>query len=409
MAYIEKNFEQNKREEADSMEENSVKGNVLVIGNSGVGKSTLINAVLGVDVAEAGSGSEGVTKQLEVYENDVLPFRIIDTVGFEPSFWHRHSAIHATKKWSKDSVKEGNDDTQINLIWFCVDGTSRKLFRQTIDSLSKATAMWPSVPVVVVITKSYSVPERQENEAMVENVFSTQKTRKNLKGILPVVASTYVLNESAYSAPDGITELIDKTNELLPEGFQATERDISSFKLNRKRFFAQSVVAVATTSGVVVGAVPIPFADAAILVPAEVAEIKALAKVYGIESNDDSKEFFNKIVEVGTVSVVAKTAISALKAIPGVNLGAAALNAVMAGGIMAALGEGSIYAFEQIYLGNKTVDDLDWVTKIMESKLSNGFVEKISAALSSIDGKMTAQKISEVVSSLFVAQKESKH
>lgn len=409
MAYIEKNFEQNKREEADSMEENSVKGNVLVIGNSGVGKSTLINAVLGVDVAEAGSGSEGVTKQLEVYENDVLPFRIIDTVGFEPSFWHRHSAIHATKKWSKDSVKEGNHDTQINLIWFCVDGTSRKLFRQTIDSLSKATAMWPSVPVVVVITKSYSVPERQENKAMVENVFSTQKTRKNLKGILPVVASTYVLNESAYSAPDGITELIDKTNELLPEGFQATERDISSFKLNRKRFFAQSVVAVATTSGVVVGAVPIPFADAAILVPAEVAEIKALAKVYGIESNDDSKEFFNKIVEVGTVSVVAKTAISALKAIPGVNLGAAALNAVMAGGIMAALGEGSIYAFEQIYLGNKTVDDLDWVTKIMESKLSNGFVEKISAALSSIDGKMTAQKISEVVSSLFVAQKESKH
>lgn len=409
MAYTEKNFEQTKRGEADSMEENTVKGNVLVIGNSGVGKSTLINAVLGVDVAEAGSGSEGVTKQLEVYENDVLPFRIIDTVGFEPSFWHRHSAIHATKKWSKDSVKEGNDDTQINLIWFCVDGTSRKLFRQTIDSLSKATAMWPSVPVVVVITKSYSVPERQENEAMVENVFSTQKTRKNLKGILPVVASTYVLNESAYSAPDGITELIDKTNELLPEGFQATERDISSFKLNRKRFFAQSVVAVATTSGVVVGAVPIPFADAAILVPAEVAEIKALAKVYGVENNEASKKFFNKIVEVGTVSTVAKSAISALKVIPGVNLGAAALNAVIAGGIMAALGEGTIYAFEQIYIGNKSVNDLGWVTKVMESRLSTGFVEKISAALGNIDGKMTAQRISEVISDLFAAQKESRN
>jgi uncharacterized protein (DUF697 family)/GTP-binding protein EngB required for normal cell division len=409
MAYTNTYFEQTKQGEVDSMEENIVKGNVLVIGNSGVGKSTLINAVLGNDAAEVGSGSQGVTKKLHVYENDMLPFRIIDTIGFEPSFWHRHSAIQAAKKWSKDSVKEGNDDTRINLIWFCVDGTSRKLFRQTIDSLSKATAMWPSVPVVVVITKSYSVPERRENEAMVENVFSTQKTRKNLKGIIPVVASTYVLNESAYSAPDGITELIDKTNELLPEGFQATERDISSFKLNRKRVFAQSVVALATTSGVVVGAVPIPFADAAILVPAEVAEIKALAKVYGIENNDGSKEFFNKIVEVGTVSVVAKTAISALKAIPGVNLGAAALNAVIAGGIMAALGEGSIYAFEQIYVGNKTVDDLDWVTKVMESKLSNGFVDKISAALSSIDGKMTAQKISELISNLYGSQQESIH
>jgi hypothetical protein len=92
-----------------------------------------------------------------------------------------------------------------------------------------------------------------------------------------------------------------------------------------------------------------------------------------------------------------------------VNLGAAALNAVIAGGIMAALGEGTIYAFEQIYIGNKSVNDLGWVTKVMESRLSTGFVEKISAALGNIDGKMTAQRISEVISDLFAAQKESRN
>ena len=41
------------------------RGNVLVIGNSGVGKSTLINAVLGKDRAETGWGLKGTTENLD--------------------------------------------------------------------------------------------------------------------------------------------------------------------------------------------------------------------------------------------------------------------------------------------------------------------------------------------------------
>ena len=98
-----------------------------------------------------------------------------------------------------------------------------------------------------------------------------------------------VLNDSAYAAPEGIAELIDATNELMPEGVKAAEADIYNFILNRKRGLAQSIVGVATTAGVVVGAVPIPFADAMILSPIEVAEINALAQLYGINKNEKSK------------------------------------------------------------------------------------------------------------------------
>lgn len=377
-------------------------GNVLVIGNSGVGKSTLINSVLGIEKAKTGYGTSGITNELEIYESDAVPFRVIDTIGFEPTFFKEQKAINAVKKWSKASSKDGQEDKQINVIWFCVDGTSRKLFPKAIDSLSRATSIWKSVPVIVVITKSYSVPERKENIEMVQHAFATQKKyTKNLKKIIPVVASTYVLNETAFAAPEGITDLIDATNELMPEGLQSGADDLANFKLSRKRHLAQGIVGVATTSGIVVGAVPISIADALILTPLEIAEINAIAKVYGVKNDEQSKQFFNSIIEVGTVSTAAKTAIAALKNIPGINIGASVLNAIIAGSIIAALGEGTIYAFEQIYLGKKSFEDIDWVTKLLESKLSIEFVDKVKTIITEAGDKIDSKTIAKLISSLF--------
>ena len=380
------------------------RANVLVIGNSGVGKSTLINAVLGEEQAETGWGTAGTTKELKIHKNDDIPFRIIDSVGFEPSFINKHKAIHAVKKWSSESTKDGHRDSQINAIWFCVDGTARKLFPETIKNLSSATSIWESIPIIVVITKSYSIPEREENIEMINNAFAKQKRySKNLRKIIPVVASTYVLNDSAYAAPEGITELIDATNELLPEGLKAAEKDIYKYKLTRKKVFAQSIVGTSTTAGVIVGAVPIPFADAMILSPIEIVEINALAKLYGINKLQNSKQFLNSIVEVGTVSTAAKTAISALKAIPGINLAASVINSIIAGCFVAAIGEGSIYAFEQVYLGKKTVEDIDWLKKIIESKLSMELIEKVTLISEKITDKTDLKKVARIISEIFGA------
>lgn len=378
------------------------RGNVLVIGNSGVGKSTLINSVLGDNCAVTGFGTSGTTSRLEIYESNEIPFRIIDTIGFEPSWIKEMKAIHAVRKWSKASSKTGQEDTQINVIWFCVDGTSRKLFSKAIKDLSHATSMWPSVPVIVVITKSYSVPERSENIEMVHNAFAQQKRySKNLKAVIPVVAQTYLLNDTAYAPPEGITELIDATNALLPEGLQAAQTDIANFKLNRKRMLAHGIVGTATAGAVVVGAVPISFPDALILSPIEVGELNALAYIYGIKNDDAAKKFLNTIIDVGTVGAAAKAAISALKAIPGINLGISVLNAIIAGSIVAALGEGSIYAFEQVYLGKKSVEDIDWVRKVIESKLSGKFIEKVTDILQQIADNTDLQTIAKEIAKAF--------
>ena len=388
------------------------KGNVLVVGNSGVGKSTLINAVLGEDRAKTGWGTHGTTDRLEIYtsNNDLIPFNIIDTIGFEPGLLKEMHAINAVQKWSKECAKKRNEDQQINVIWFCVEGTSRKLFPKTIHALARATSLWKSVPVVVVITKSYSVPERKENIELVHNAFATQRRySSNLKKVIPVVAAPYVINENAFAPPEGISELIDITNALLPEGIKAAEKDIKKFILKRKRVFAQSVISAATAAGVVVGAVPVPFSDAVLLTPTEITEVNAIARIYEIGKGEDSKQFLNSIIEVGTVGAAAKALISALKAIPGINLAASVINAIIAGVIIAALGEGSAYAFEQVYLGNKTVADIDWVKKIIEAKLSVKIVEKVKPVLQKItnasDPKEILSAVLEIIAS-FIGTKE---
>ena len=378
------------------------RGNVLVIGNSGVGKSTLINSILGEEKAETGWGTAGTTGELKIYGGEKDPFRTIDTVGFEPSAVKARRAVNAVKKWSEKSANEGNEDSRINVIWFCVDGTGSKLFPKTIEDLSRATSMWKSVPVIAVITKSYSVPEREKNIDMVNNAFAKQKRYlKNLRKVIPVVASTYVLNDSAYAAPEGITELIDATNELMPEGVKAGEADIASFKLGRKRALAHGMTGVFTAAAAVIGAVPIPFADAALLAPIEIAEVNALATIYGINKNEESKKFLNSIVEVGTVSMAAKAAISGLKLIPGVNLGTNVLNAVIAGSIVAAIGEGSISAFEQVYLGKKSTEDIDWVKKVMESQFSSRFIDIVKAIPEKITGSADENSISRVIRDVY--------
>lgn len=379
------------------------KGNVLVLGNSGVGKSTLINAVIGDDVAKTSFGTRGTTEELDIYESPDVPFRVIDSIGFEPSPIKSMRAVYAVRKWSRLSAKDGNENTRINVIWFCVDGTAAKLFPETIRNLSNAVRMWKSVPIIAVITKSYSQPDRARNIDMVREAFRGTRVERNLRAIVPVVAQTYIINETAFAAPEGITDLIDATMRAMPEGMQGGARDLMQFKLARKRALAQGLIGVSVVAGATVGAVPIPIADSLVLSPLELAELNGLARLYEIDKHEDSKQFLDSIVQVGTASVVAHSAISAIKAIPGINIAASVLNAVVAASIIAALGEGAVLAFEQVYTGQRSVRDTSWVQHLMEEQFGEGFLGKVSGIAEATQGggKDMTQMIIDLVKAAF--------
>lgn len=384
------------------------KGNVLVLGNSGVGKSTLINAVIGDDIAKTSFGTRGTTEELAIYGSPSVPFRVIDSIGFEPSPIKSLRAIHAVRKWSRLSAQEGNENSRINVIWFCVDGTAAKLFPETIHNFSNSIAMWKSVPIIAVITKSYSQADRTRNIEMVRQAFRGQRVERNLRAIVPVVAQTFVINETAFAPPEGIADLIDATMRAMPEGMQGGAYDLMQFKLTRKRVLAQGLIGASVAAGATVGAVPIPIADSLVLSPLELAELNGLARLYGIDRDEDSKRFLDSIVQVGTASVIAHSAISAIKAIPGINIAASVLNAIVAASIIAALGEGAVLAFEQVYTGQRSVRDIGWVQHLMEEQFGEGFLGKVSGiaqASQAGGGKDMRQMIIELVKAAFLNRK----
>jgi uncharacterized protein (DUF697 family) len=255
--------------------------------------------------------------------------------------------------------------------------------------------------VIVVITKSYSQTERDENIKTVQNAFAMQKKySKNLKEIIPVVAEQYRINDTVIVPPDGIDELIDATNRLMPEGKMAAEKDVAAFKLRRKRAMANGLIGTFTTAGATVGAFPMPVADAVVLSTLEATEVNALASIYEIKRGEESKEFLSTIIEMGTVSIAARAAISAIKAIPGINIAASVLDAIIAGSFVAAIGQASAFAFEQVYLGERTLDDLDWLRKLFESELSNGFVEKAGSIVKQVSESGAPKNVSGMISEL---------
>ena len=359
-------------------------GNVLVIGSAGVGKSTLIEKVLGSSATQRSVRGHG---RIAVYESLSIPFRVIDAGDIGGSCLARRAGSKAVKRWSKDNALDGNSDNDINVIWYCVEGKSRKLIRQQIADISRATSLWYSVPIIVVLTKSYSQLEREDNVQLVWDACSRRRRlRRNVRAVIPVVAETYQLSDTTFVSPEGIPQLIEATNEAMPEGIKAVGADIAAFTLKRRRAVARSIVAASTAAGIAVGAIPIPISDALILTPIETNEVNALATLYGIGKGSASKKLLTTVLEVGTVSTAARTAISALKAIPGLNVGASALNAVIAGSIVAGMGEGTIRIFERIYQGEHTIDDVEWAQKALESHLSREFVEKATGAIAKASG-----------------------
>lgn len=371
------------------------KVNVLVMGNSGAGKSTLIDSIFTQDGVYFNKAADdniwtGDTKSMKIYKNDNVPFCAIDTRGMEYGFLAQMQTKAAIKKWSRDSVKKGESEKYIHIIWYCIDATSKRIFDKNLDLLYSISKMWQGIPIIIVLTKSYSSAEINNNIRLIgEYLFQYNKKKNiNIKDIIPVVAKPFPVNNNVIVPSMGLERLIEKTNSTIPESVRVSERSIKNLNKKVKRYNAKALIIVATASAAIIGAVPIPIADSFLLIPLQSGLIMGIGMIYKINDNEDKfKKISEVIVQSGLISVGARTLISGLKAIPGINIAMEVLNAIVAASITAILGEITITISERISIGEMSYDDLNYIKGFCEDQVKSKAEKYLSAILKNLDFK----------------------
>ena len=348
--------------------------NVIVAGKTGVGKSTLINAVFKEKLAETGMGKP-VTNHMRKLTKKGVPLAIYDTRGFELG-----KEVQAeVKKEVIDTISLGLATQDINkaihCIWYCINTASNRVEPEEIEwlkELSKDNQI-TQVPIIIVLTQSFSKKKANELRKMLldENLDVVQ--------IIPVLAEDYEIDDEYVAKAYGLDVLIKVMGEALPEELMDTLQHVQIASLEEKKRRAQAAVVAATTAAIGEGAAPIPFSDCALLIPTQLGMIASITVIFGFDVNKSIiTALISSTIGAGGATILGKTIVSnLLKLIPGAGtITGGAISAGTAGVITAALGEAYIGVMELVFRGEMKITDLG--TAKGKKKMSELFKEQLS-------------------------------
>lgn len=256
----------------------SSKLNVLIVGKTGVGKSTLINAVFGDKVAETGSGKP-ITQEIikiEVNKN----FSIYDTKGLEmKDFENTYSNIENFLE--EDSRKKA--DEQIHIVWFCIAEPGRRI-EEGEKRLFKLLQQ-KNYTILTVITKA-TQDKDENNEKFSDKVKSELCINDN--SLQRVMALEIEDDDGNIKPLKGIDSLIKKTYDALPEASKQAFVREQKYNKNLKYQTSLDIINRYSVTAGAVAATPIPFSDIALILPTQIAMITHITHNYGFEASAEN-------------------------------------------------------------------------------------------------------------------------
>lgn len=317
--------------------------NILIVGKTGYGKSTLINTIFDEKLAQSGTGKP-ITQEIKCYTSTKQPdLAIYDSRGLELNA--PDTITNIEQFLSSNHSKDPNE--QIHIVWFCIAEPSRRLENLEIE-LFKAIKQ-RNFPLVAVITKASQ--DKDENGQSFK-AFVQGKLNIDESQVVRTRALEVEDDDGNLQKPKGIDELLEQSCKYMDEGKANALARFQAYNKEHRRqaniAHAKSIINRYATACSAAAASPIPFSDIAILMPIQIAMIVHISNIFGINV---SKENAAQLVATLTSVVGAafglrfltQIAGNLLKLIPGLgSVTGGAINATIAFGATKVMGNAYI-------------------------------------------------------------------
>ena len=213
--------------------------NILVLGQTGVGKSTLINSVLKLppeEEAETGTGKPITQETKEYTSKSVKGIRLWDSRGIELKDYGIEAVEQYTNTLIQKQIELKDPDKFIHCIWYCVTGERIQESEKDLLINLMNTYKDSVLPIIVVYTKASD----DEKTAIMTQVINGMFNGERKAEIVPVVAKEIVIRIREKTKND------DSDDETQNEDIKYREERIpvSGIKKLLKRSFEKAENAV---------------------------------------------------------------------------------------------------------------------------------------------------------------------
>jgi uncharacterized protein (DUF697 family) len=328
--------------------------NLAIFGKTGTGKSTLVNAIFGDDVAATGVGRP-VTTGLDYYVHPNGVLGVYDSRGFETGE-AGDRILDALEGIVSDTRRAGVDE-QIHTAWYTLRWSDRRFEEHQAAFVRRLAGL--GLPVVFVLTQVPCNAQGQIHEEALELA-----TYVDSMG-LPLAAGgrAHLTNAKADtflgSVVFGLDELLDATFDTIPQAASAALSAAQQIDWGRKRQAAKKIIGASASSALATGATPIPFSDAALLVPLQIGMIAKLTAAYGTSMPSARLgSLVGSLMLAGGATTAGRWMVSSLlRVVPGGQPAAMVISGTVAASMTTAMGWAWVAVLERYLAGDLTDDD----------------------------------------------------